>query len=454
MILFAFLADGNEVVPENFDPYHKWLGIGPEEQPPNHYRLLGVALFEDDPDVLAHAADQRMAHLRTFQNGPHRDVCSVLLNQIAGARVCLLDPRKRETYNRQLRRRVDESIPEPPPLMSASPGRPPTETAACRMRSRRLFRRRLNLALGLGTGILVGLGLAAVAMLRNGSRSENVEHAESPDASMALSQPAKAPVTPQIATPPTSPIGQRESPSERLANSSEPAAEAVEEPGLEDTPTSPEASAPEAAVKPAIVLTPPDRRASVPSEAALAKAFEAVREVYEADYEAARNAEQRQALAVKLLRKADNTRNDLPGRMTLLKLIMQVARQADDRQTLFQAIDELSGTFQVDGLQLKVEALDEFAAKAETEVERDGIIQLAMPLIDQALAVDRFDMADNFARLATISAGSAADTQVADPVCERIRQIERARQAFDRRAAGDLRPGCERSGRGGQPDLG
>jgi hypothetical protein len=38
-------------VEEAFDPYRKWLGIPPEEQPPNHYRLLGIALFEDDPDV-------------------------------------------------------------------------------------------------------------------------------------------------------------------------------------------------------------------------------------------------------------------------------------------------------------------------------------------------------------------------------------------------------------------
>ena len=62
-------------MPEHFDAYHKWLGIRPEEQPPNHYRLLGVAPFESDRDVLANAADQRMAHLRNFQSGPHRDIC-------------------------------------------------------------------------------------------------------------------------------------------------------------------------------------------------------------------------------------------------------------------------------------------------------------------------------------------------------------------------------------------
>ena len=34
---------------EQFDAYFKWLGISPEDQPPNRYRLLGVPLFVDDP---------------------------------------------------------------------------------------------------------------------------------------------------------------------------------------------------------------------------------------------------------------------------------------------------------------------------------------------------------------------------------------------------------------------
>jgi hypothetical protein len=44
-----------------FDPYYKWLGIPPKDQPANHYRLLGVSLFEPDPEVIASAADSRMA---------------------------------------------------------------------------------------------------------------------------------------------------------------------------------------------------------------------------------------------------------------------------------------------------------------------------------------------------------------------------------------------------------
>ena len=55
-----------------FNPYHKWLGVPVSEQPPNHYRLLGIALFENDADVIETAADQRMALLRHLSDRPIR----------------------------------------------------------------------------------------------------------------------------------------------------------------------------------------------------------------------------------------------------------------------------------------------------------------------------------------------------------------------------------------------
>ena len=45
-----------------FDPYHKWLGIPPTAQPPDHYRLVGVESFEDDPDVIASPSDRPHTH--------------------------------------------------------------------------------------------------------------------------------------------------------------------------------------------------------------------------------------------------------------------------------------------------------------------------------------------------------------------------------------------------------
>lgn len=91
---------------EQFDPYRKWLGIPPEEQPPHHYRLLGLVPFESDPEVIATAADGRMALLKQFQNGPYSAQSQELLNQVAAARLCLLNPEKRAAYDAQLRKKL------------------------------------------------------------------------------------------------------------------------------------------------------------------------------------------------------------------------------------------------------------------------------------------------------------------------------------------------------------
>jgi hypothetical protein len=91
---------------EEFDPYHQWLGISPRHRPPTHYRLLGIEAFEPNPDVISSAADQRMAHVRTFQNGPRSFLSQEILNQLAAARACLLDPDRKAAYDDELRERI------------------------------------------------------------------------------------------------------------------------------------------------------------------------------------------------------------------------------------------------------------------------------------------------------------------------------------------------------------
>ena len=54
---------------EHLDPYHEWLGISSKDRPSSHYHLLGIDPFEPSPSVIQTAADQRMAHLQTFQTG-------------------------------------------------------------------------------------------------------------------------------------------------------------------------------------------------------------------------------------------------------------------------------------------------------------------------------------------------------------------------------------------------
>jgi hypothetical protein len=106
----------------NFDPYLKWLGIRPQDQPANHYRLLGIDLFMDDPEVIEHAADRQMLHVRTFQAGKHADISQKILNEIATAKLCLLTAHKKATYDQSLRltRTPEVRPPRPLPITPAS----------------------------------------------------------------------------------------------------------------------------------------------------------------------------------------------------------------------------------------------------------------------------------------------------------------------------------------------
>ena len=91
---------------EAFDPYRKWLGIPPKDQPPNHYRLLGIAHFEDDPDVIENAATRQRAHVRNFQSGKHSALSQKILNELTAAKLCLLQAEKKAPYDAQLRAKL------------------------------------------------------------------------------------------------------------------------------------------------------------------------------------------------------------------------------------------------------------------------------------------------------------------------------------------------------------
>jgi hypothetical protein len=86
-----------------FDPYDVWLGIGPDEQPASHYRLLGLRAFESNADVIDHAADRHTAHLKSFAAGERAAFAQKLLGEINAARVCLLDAKAKAEYDAKLR---------------------------------------------------------------------------------------------------------------------------------------------------------------------------------------------------------------------------------------------------------------------------------------------------------------------------------------------------------------
>ncbi len=199
---------------KNFDPYHKWLGIPPKNQPANHYRLLAIEPFEDDPEVINLAADQRMSYVRSFQAGQNGEHSQKLLNELSQARVCLLDDEARNKYNKSLAppSKPNAAPPKnsPTPLAVAAPQQLTTVSAVSpnipsvsHGSSGRRKRKQQSglLALGL-VGLLLAGGVALAVMMATGQGGT----ADSDPNSQENKQVPSAPTpTRQVAVKPTPP---------------------------------------------------------------------------------------------------------------------------------------------------------------------------------------------------------------------------------------------------------
>ncbi|MGB7326291.1 MAG: hypothetical protein WBD31_15565 [Rubripirellula sp.] len=92
--------------PPPLDPLEEWLGIPPDQQPPNLYRLLGVELFESNAELINQAADRHLSELHFAANGPHAEAAESISNQVSLARLTLCDEIKKAKYDAELRQEL------------------------------------------------------------------------------------------------------------------------------------------------------------------------------------------------------------------------------------------------------------------------------------------------------------------------------------------------------------
>ena len=87
---------------DDFDPYQKWLGIPPLEQPPNFYRLLTLKPLESDLEVISKATTNLTAYLAARSRGKSGAHAIRLLDEVIAAGTCLLDPACKAVYDATL----------------------------------------------------------------------------------------------------------------------------------------------------------------------------------------------------------------------------------------------------------------------------------------------------------------------------------------------------------------
>ncbi|MBN1394776.1 MAG: hypothetical protein JW959_07120 [Pirellulales bacterium] len=333
---------------DKFDPYHKWLGIPAGDRPPNHYRLLGIEPLESDPEVICNAADARMALVKTFQAGRHSDDSQRLLNELAAAKVCLLNAEKKAEYDRRLEERAKsggESEEGPPVVVVES--RPSAYLARKQKRQSAIW-----LVPPLAVGVLVVLAIILSVVLRDsdeGRARRPIESAQSERRPPSAPAPAPLPSTPRPA--PSEPSPAEPEPEPREAPAAPPAElpEAAEEP----RPAEPKKPVPPVAElrKPA----PRRTRLSVPEAAAQRRAETEIRALFAEDFAAADTAKKKMALAAMLLKQSGKAKDDPAARFVCHRLAAETAARTGELSKGFKPLERLAILYEADPLSLKLD---------------------------------------------------------------------------------------------------
>ena len=110
-----------------------WLGIPPDQWPPDHYALLGLEAGVCDVERIEQHVHQRLEHVRNYQL-THPEAATEAMNRLAQAFICLTDTQARRAYDRLLLGEPAEEAPPPPREPTAPRGIaeevPPPEPAA------------------------------------------------------------------------------------------------------------------------------------------------------------------------------------------------------------------------------------------------------------------------------------------------------------------------------------
>lgn len=93
---------------DEIDVYKEWLGIPDGPRPPDHYELLRLVQFEDDPEKIRNNYKKLNGHVRKYAAGKHSVRSQELLNELAKVMLCLTDTERKRDYDLSLGREFDE----------------------------------------------------------------------------------------------------------------------------------------------------------------------------------------------------------------------------------------------------------------------------------------------------------------------------------------------------------
>ena len=172
-------------------------------------------------------------------------------------------------------------------------------------------------------------------------------------------------------------------------------------------------------------------KALIPDEDAQKSASTVIAHVYKPDYEKAKTPAQKLELAKKLLGEGIATKDDSVSRFVLFRIARDIAAQQGDLVTAFAAIDRVSGEFDIDRMQMQVDAARTSTKALKLPKDHQAFANVLAPIIDEAISVDRYDLAKLLVALTLSAAKEVGDSEFVKQMTSKSKEIKELTAEFE-----------------------
>jgi hypothetical protein len=143
------------------------------------------------------------------------------------------------------------------------------------------------------------------------------------------------------------------------------------------------------------------QRLPPPGDDEFKQAQQQVRDIFKDEFAQAKKPEQKGALATKLFKQADATRDDPAGRYALLMEARELAMTALNGDGALELADRIAELYEVDPIPLKLDSIKQISASTKSTLSLQVATENCFELADEAVRKGNFEAATELMRLAT-----------------------------------------------------
>ena len=174
----------------------------------------------------------------------------------------------------------------------------------------------------------------------------------------------------------------------------------------------------------------PAEKQPVPDAKAREEVFALIQEVYKKEYDEARTNDQKAILAKLMLKVGRESEDDSTGQYVLLGIVRDIATEVGNYHLAANSIREIDDRFEVDVLAMKTESFSKIAKLSRPNDQQKEFALLVLETMDEAVAVDRFDVYKTFGDIALTAARRTRYPHLIQSVSDRISEVGEIEKAY------------------------